>query len=129
MMIVIHVLTRILSCFVCRVIYTHALSLQVSVILSRNILHHLIVARSEFVAELYDFLNEEITKWYPEVKNDIRVTLLEAGPHILGSFDQKLREYTSALFRRRNIDLRTGTSVTKVTSSRYLYNVHRISIP
>lgn len=37
----------------------------------------------EFAAELHDFVNEDIVKLYPQVKDLVKITLLEAGGHIL----------------------------------------------
>lgn len=37
----------------------------------------------EFAAELHDFVNEDIVKLYPKVKDLVKITLLEAGDHIL----------------------------------------------
>ena len=39
----------------------------------------------EFVAELYDFVTKDVAKWYPDLT--AKITLVEAGPRILGSFD------------------------------------------
>lgn len=37
----------------------------------------------EFAAELHDFVVEDLVKLYPMVKNFVKITLLEAGDHIL----------------------------------------------
>ena len=37
----------------------------------------------EFAAELHDFVSEDIVKLYPQFKDLVKITLLEAGEHIL----------------------------------------------
>lgn len=37
----------------------------------------------EFAAELHDFVHEDISKLYPSLKEYVKITLLEAGDHIL----------------------------------------------
>jgi NADH dehydrogenase/NADH:ubiquinone reductase (non-electrogenic) len=65
----------------------------------------------EFVAELYDFVTTDIVKLYPDLVQHIKVSLVEAGPALLGPFDAKLQEYTKRLFETRDIDVRLATSV------------------
>lgn len=37
----------------------------------------------EFSAELHDFVHEDMAYLYPELKDYVKITLLEAGDHIL----------------------------------------------
>lgn len=37
----------------------------------------------EFAAELHDFVNEDIVKLFPQVKDLVKITILEAGGHLL----------------------------------------------
>lgn len=37
----------------------------------------------EFAAELHDYVTEDLVKLYPKVKDLVKITLLEAGDHIL----------------------------------------------
>lgn len=37
----------------------------------------------EFAAELHDYVNDDLVKLYPGVKDKVKITLLEAGNHIL----------------------------------------------
>lgn len=41
----------------------------------------------EFTSELHDFLQEDLPRLYPQMKDFVKVTLVEAGPEILGVFD------------------------------------------
>lgn len=53
----------------------------------KRILHFVVVGGGptgvEFAAELHDFAIEDLAQLYPEVKNLVKITLLEAGDHIL----------------------------------------------
>ncbi|CBI33303.3 unnamed protein product, partial [Vitis vinifera] len=53
----------------------------------KRILHFVVVGGGptgvEFSAELHDFVNEDLVKLYPTVKDLVKITLLEAGDHIL----------------------------------------------
>ena len=42
----------------------------------------------EFVAELSEFLQKDVARWYPDLKGHIKVMLVEAGPGLLASFEQ-----------------------------------------
>ncbi len=68
----------------------------------------------EFAAELHDFLVEDIRRTYRWLSENVRIILLEAGDHILTSFDVALSDYTTKHFKRQNIDVRTGSLVTRV---------------
>lgn len=53
----------------------------------RRLLHFVIVGGGptgvEFAAQLHDFVNEDIVRLYPKVKDLVKITLLEATDHIL----------------------------------------------
>ena len=68
----------------------------------------------EFTSELYDFLHTDVTRWYPELANSYNVTLIEAGKHLLGAFDESLSAHVEKLFTRRHISLMTGETVARV---------------
>jgi len=68
----------------------------------------------EFVAELHDFVTTDIKKLFPDLVQHVRVSLVEAGPALLGPFASKLQDYTKSLFQTRDISVRLGTSVTSV---------------
>lgn len=40
----------------------------------------------EFAAELHDFIQEDLVKLYPTVKDLIKVTLIQSGDHILNTW-------------------------------------------
>jgi NADH:ubiquinone reductase (non-electrogenic) len=68
----------------------------------------------EFAAEMHDLLQSDLRKHYAAAWKEARITLLEAGPGILTSFDAALGEYTIKLFQRQRIEVRTGSPVVKV---------------
>ncbi|KAM5588415.1 external alternative NAD(P)H-ubiquinone oxidoreductase B2, mitochondrial-like [Rosa sericea] len=83
-----------------------------------RILHFAIVGGGptgvEFAAELHDYVNEDLVKLYPGVKDKVKITLLEAGNHILSMFDKRITEFAEEKFRREGINVKTGAMVTKV---------------
>jgi len=68
----------------------------------------------EFTMELYDFLNKDVVKWYPELIDDTQLTLVEAGPGLLGSFDEALADYYLKHLLQKKINVRLSTAVVAV---------------
>eukprot|EP01134_Creolimax_fragrantissima_P008527 CFRG8527T1 len=68
----------------------------------------------EFASELYDFLQEDLRRLYPELMQYVSVTLFEASDALLGPFDHHLRSYVEKLFKKRRIEVRTSVAVTGV---------------
>lgn len=68
----------------------------------------------EFTAELYEFLKEDVARWYPDLIGDIKITLVEAGPGLLGSFDKTLADFYLEKLVKKDIDVKLGTAVTGV---------------
>jgi len=52
----------------------------------------------EYSAELHDFLQEDLAKWYPDIAKKIKITLVEALPHVLPMFSKDLVAYTEKHF-------------------------------
>ena len=73
----------------------------------------------EFTTELYDFIHDDVAKWYPDLKSDITLTLVEAGDGLLGQFDKSLSEYYLKSLRKRGVDVRLSTAVTGVSDKRF----------
>ncbi len=71
----------------------------------------------EFAAEMYDFLHENLRKWFPHLAADVQITLLEATSQLLSTFDRALRDYTAKLFQRQRIDVRTKAIVEQVDAT------------
>jgi len=72
----------------------------------------------EFAAELHDLVAGEVPRYFPGLAEQVRITLVEAGPDMLSSFDQKLRRYAADLFLRQRIEVRTETPVVRVERGR-----------
>lgn len=51
----------------------------------------------EFAAELRDFVNNEIAKQYPKIKDKIKVTLIGGYRGVLSTYDGEVRLYKIAL--------------------------------
>lgn len=55
----------------------------------RTNLHFVIVGGGptgvEFAAELHDFIQEDLVKLYPLVKDLVKITVIQSGDHILNS--------------------------------------------
>jgi len=68
----------------------------------------------EFTAELYEFLQQDVAKWYPDLVPSIQITLVEAGPGLLGSFDRTLAEHYLEELKKKHIHVRLGTAVVGV---------------
>jgi NADH:ubiquinone reductase (non-electrogenic) len=84
----------------------------------RALLHFVVVGGGptgvEFAAEMQDFATDELRKWFPELAQNVRITLLEATDQILSSFDAELADYTLKHFRRSRINVRTASLVSEV---------------
>ena len=67
---------------------------------------------------VYDFINEDVGRYYPTLKSLARITLFEATDKILGSFDESLSAYAAKRFTRQGITLRAGTHRPRGASQR-----------
>jgi len=63
----------------------------------------------EFAAELSDFIDQDVRKWFPEIDHEI--VLIEATDHLLGSFDVRLSNYAMKTFKKKRIKILTNTYV------------------
>ena len=84
----------------------------------------------EYAGELHDFLivswlepppiisshslQDDLRKWYPEVADRLRITLIEALPNVLPAFSKQLIQYTESQFKENKIDVLTRTMVKDV---------------
>ena len=64
--------------------------------------------------ELHDFLEEDLRSWYPELSENVRITLVEALPSVLPMFSKQLIDYTESTFKEAKIDILTKTMVKEV---------------
>ncbi|PIA34374.1 hypothetical protein AQUCO_03800171v1 [Aquilegia coerulea] len=84
----------------------------------KNNLHFVVVGGGptgvEFAAELHDFLEEDLSRLYPQVKDFVKITLVEAADHILNMFDKRITAFAEEKFQRDGIDVKLGSMVVKV---------------
>ncbi|KAF5180731.1 External alternative NAD(P)H-ubiquinone oxidoreductase [Thalictrum thalictroides] len=85
----------------------------------KNNLHFVVVGGGptgvEFAAELHDFIDEDLSKLYPTVKDYVKITLLEAADHILNMFDKRITTFAEEKFQRDGIDVKLGSMVVNVS--------------
>ena len=81
----------------------------------KRLLHFVVVGGGptgvEFAAEARDFLREDVSKIYPGIHEDIKVTLVQSQDHVLNNYDQQISQYTEKMFKLDNINV--------VTNARY----------
>ncbi|XP_071181038.1 uncharacterized protein [Mytilus edulis] len=72
---------------------------------ANRLLHTVIVGGGptgvEFGAELYDFVEQDISRLYKQKKHHVNVTLVESN-QILASFDESLRKYAEKKIKERD---------------------------
>ncbi|KAJ0118945.1 hypothetical protein J7T55_013201 [Diaporthe amygdali] len=69
----------------------------------------------EFAAELYDLLNEDLTKHFPKLlRNEISVHLIQSRGHILNTYDEAVSRYAEERFGRDGINVLTNSRVSEV---------------
>ncbi|KAI8907016.1 pyridine nucleotide-disulfide oxidoreductase-domain-containing protein [Powellomyces hirtus] len=69
----------------------------------------------EYAAELYDFLHEDLMKYFPDLtSSDVSVTIVQSADHILNTFSEAISLYAEERFKKHNINVVTNARVTKV---------------
>ncbi|CAN8102525.1 unnamed protein product [Discula destructiva] len=69
----------------------------------------------EFAAELYDLLNEDLTKHFPKLlRNEISVHLIQSRGHILNTYDEAVSKYAEERFNRDGINVLVNSRVGEV---------------
>lgn len=90
----------------------------------RGLLHFVVVGGGptgvEFAAELHDFVTQDVRRWYPDMQQHVRITLLEAKGEILTQFDAKLGAYAQRHFSRMRVEIRTESMVKEVLEDRVI---------
>jgi len=87
----------------------------------KRLLHMVVVGGGptgvEFAGELQDFFQNDLKKWIPDIKDQFKVTLIEALPNVLPMFSKQLIEYTEQTFKEETINIRTKTMVKNVAET------------
>lgn len=68
----------------------------------------------EFASELYDFLMQDVARSYADLLPFVKVVIVEASGHILGTFKSSLVDYVEKLFKSRHIDVCINTTVNRI---------------
>ncbi|KAJ3075685.1 hypothetical protein HDU98_007242 [Podochytrium sp. JEL0797] len=110
--------SKIMECF------EHASQPNVSSAERDKLLHFAVVGGGptgvEFMAELHDFITEDILKLYPSLRPHVSMTIYDVGKKILGAFDGKLSEYARERFNRKGIEMKLGEAVKEVHASHFI---------
>lgn len=69
----------------------------------------------EFAAELHDFVSEDLAKLYPTIRDLVKISVIEAGEHILTMFDKRITKFAEEKFGRDGIEVKTEFRVLKVS--------------
>lgn len=84
----------------------------------QRLLHMVVVGGGptgvEYAAELHDFLHEDLLDWYPDLAGKLKITLVEAMPHVLPMFSKQLISYTEEHFARNKVEIMNNTMVKQV---------------
>ncbi|CDS02735.1 hypothetical protein LRAMOSA00139 [Lichtheimia ramosa] len=84
----------------------------------------------EFAAELYDWMNEDLVKWFPKIlREDIKVTIIQSRDHILNTFDVKISEYAQRRFERSGIRIITDARVERIDEDKVVYRFKNADPP
>lgn len=62
--------------------------------------HHHLISNS-----IPDFIKNDVTRLYKDLLPHVKITLVEAGPALLGPFDEAMQRYAYSLFRKRDIEV------------------------
>lgn len=81
----------------------------------KRLLHIVVVGGGptgvEFAAEAADFLREDVSRIYPNVIEDCKVTLIHSRRSVLNTYDKTISDYTQSTMKSDKVNL--------VTNSRY----------
>jgi NADH:ubiquinone reductase (H+-translocating) len=76
----------------------------------------------EFAAELFDLLNEDLTKHFPKiVRNEISVHLIQSRGHILNTYDESISKYAEERFSRDEVEVLTNSRVQEVQKDKIIF--------
>jgi NADH dehydrogenase len=76
----------------------------------------------EFAAELFDLLNEDLSKRFPKLlRNEISVHLIQSRSHILNTYDEALSKYAEERFARDQVDVLTNSRVKEVQPDKIIF--------
>ncbi|KAF4464036.1 NADH dehydrogenase [Fusarium albosuccineum] len=76
----------------------------------------------EFAAELFDLLNEDLTRHFPRLlRNEISVHLIQSRGHILNTYDETVSKYAEDRFARDQVEVLTNSRVKEVQPDKIIF--------
>jgi len=69
---------------------------------------------AEFAAETADWIHENLAPKFPFLKDDIKVSIIQSGDHLLNTYSKKISEYTEKTFKREGIEMIMDSKVVEV---------------
>ena len=93
----------------------------------RNILRFVVVGGGatgvELAAELQEFLKETFSRYYSkEIIDDISIVLVQRAQVLLPQFSKPLQTKSFEVLRKKGVEIRLGTSVTRVSKDEVVLN-------
>ncbi|QYT04098.1 NADH:ubiquinone reductase (non-electrogenic) [Trichoderma simmonsii] len=77
----------------------------------------------EFAAELYDLLNEDLTRHFPRLlRNEISVHIIQSRGHILNTYDETVSKYAEERFARDQVEVLTNSRVKEVQPDKIIFS-------
>eukprot|EP01113_Clastostelium_recurvatum_P016884 TRINITY_DN1978_c0_g1_i2.p1 TRINITY_DN1978_c0_g1~~TRINITY_DN1978_c0_g1_i2.p1 ORF type:complete len:760 (-),score=188.22 TRINITY_DN1978_c0_g1_i2:34-2313(-) len=68
----------------------------------------------EFSAELHDYINKDMRKVFPEIIDEVSITLVQSAGHILNTYDLKVSQYAEERFSLENIKVKCNARVNEI---------------
>lgn len=72
----------------------------------------------EVAAELYDLIENDLSKLYPDIVKHVKIRVVELMDHVLSTYDRAISNYTAEIFKRNGIDLVLNSRVQSVSFDR-----------
>jgi NADH:ubiquinone reductase (non-electrogenic) len=69
----------------------------------------------ELTAEISDFIRSDVSQYFPQLKDRVKVTILEATGKILGMFDPKVSAYAERTLKENGAEVMCDAIVTTVS--------------
>ncbi|KAF4584222.1 NADH-ubiquinone oxidoreductase subunit [Ophiocordyceps camponoti-floridani] len=77
----------------------------------------------EVAAELFDLLNEDLTRMFPRLlRNEISVHLIQSRSHILNTYDEAVSHYAEKRFARDQVEVLTNSRVKEVLPDKIIFS-------
>ncbi|KAJ3186716.1 hypothetical protein HDU85_007536 [Gaertneriomyces sp. JEL0708] len=77
----------------------------------------------EYAAELYDFLHNDLHKYFPELAPSVTVTIIQSGDHILNTFAEAISTFAEKRMKKQDINIVTNARVVKVDQDEVTYKL------